>query len=160
MANGTVLNGDVIRSTLDDPRTYRGVLTRRIMAFLVDLCIVFLLCIPAAIVIFVLGILTLSLGWVLYGILFPLVAIPYVWWTVSSPHQATIGMRMMDIRLERIEGGRIDGALAIAHSVLFWAGNALLTPLVLLIALFTRRKQTLHDLLLRTVVVRATEPRI
>ena len=40
------------------------------------------------------------------------------------------------------------------NSVLFWAANALLTPLVLLFALITDRKRTLHDLLLGTVVVR------
>jgi uncharacterized RDD family membrane protein YckC len=38
--------------------------------------------------------------------------------------------------------------------VLFWAGNAILTPLVLLVTLFSDRKRTLHDLLLGTIVLR------
>ena len=38
------------------------------------------------------------------------------------------------------------------HSVLFWAGNVMLTPLILLVTLFSDRKRTLHDLLLGTVV--------
>jgi uncharacterized RDD family membrane protein YckC len=38
--------------------------------------------------------------------------------------------------------------------VLFWAGNVILSPLVLLVTLFADRKRALHDLLLGTVVVR------
>jgi uncharacterized RDD family membrane protein YckC len=43
----------------------------------------------------------------------------------------------------------------VLHSVLFWAGNVILSPLVLLVTLFANRKRTLHDLLLGTVVTRA-----
>ena len=63
-------------------------------------------------------------------------------------------MRMMGIRLDRLDGGRIGGMTAIVHSVLFWAGNVVLTPLILLATLFTDRKRTVHDLLLGTVVTR------
>ena len=48
----------------------------------------------------------------------------------------------------------VDGLLAVVHSVLFWAGNVVLTPLILLATLFSDRKRTLHDLLLGTVVMR------
>ena len=41
------------------------------------------------------------------------------------------------------------------HAVLFWAGNVLLSPLVLLISLFSPRKRLLQDFLLGTVVVRS-----
>jgi len=68
--------------------------------------------------------------------------------------QATTGMKMMGIRLDRLDGTRIDGLTAVVHSVLFWAGNVMLTPLVLLVTLFSDRKRTLHDLLLGTVVSR------
>jgi uncharacterized RDD family membrane protein YckC len=37
--------------------------------------------------------------------------------------------------------------------VLFYASVALLTPLVLLVSLFTDRKRLLHDLLLGSVIV-------
>ena len=77
-----------------------------------------------------------------------------MWKTLGGPHQATTGMRLMGIRLDRLDGGRIDGMLAVVHSVLFWSGNVILTPFVLLVALFTDRKRTLHDLLLGTVVTR------
>jgi uncharacterized RDD family membrane protein YckC len=131
-----------------------GVLTRRMFAFLIDFLIVALLSIPVSIVIFFLGIFTLGLGWLLYAIMFPALAILYVAFTMGREAQATVGMRANDIRIARLDGGRIDPLTALVHSVLFWAGNVFLTPLVLLVTLFADQKRTLHDLLLGTIVVR------
>jgi uncharacterized RDD family membrane protein YckC len=64
-------------------------------------------------------------------------------------------MKLLGVRLERLDGRPVDGVLAVVHSVLFWAGNVILTPLVLLVSLFADRKRTLHDLLLGTVVRRS-----
>lgn len=139
---------------LDNPALYGGVLSRRVLGFCIDYVIVALLLIPVAILVFFFGILTLGLGWMLYGIVVPLVAFPYVWTTLGGPNQATVGMRWMGVRLERLDGGRVDGPYAVLHTVLFWAGNVLLTPLILLATLFTDRKRTVHDLLLGTVVTR------
>ena len=41
-----------------------------------------------------------------------------------------------------------------AISLGFWFSVTILTPLVLLVALFTQRKQLLHDLVLGTAAVR------
>ncbi|GAB5507943.1 MAG: RDD family protein [Rhizobiaceae bacterium] len=154
-----VLDGEIISDRLDDVRLYDGVRTRRIFAFLLDYVLVALLMIPFGIVVALLGLVTLGLGWLLFGILFPLVALIYIWMTLGGPEQATVGMRMMGIRLERLDGRPVDGMLAVVHSVLFWAANAILTPLVLLATLFTDRKRTLHDLLLGTVVARSDRAR-
>ena len=153
--NARVLDGEIITSRLDDVRAYDGVRTRRILAFIIDYCIVALLTIPFAILVAILGLLTFGLGWALYSILVPAVAILYIWNTLGGRNQATSGMKMMGIRLDRLDGTRIDGLTAVVHTVLFWAGNVILTPLVLLVALFTDRKRTLHDLLLGTVVTRS-----
>ncbi|WP_374844609.1 RDD family protein [Paenochrobactrum glaciei] len=134
---------------------FDGVRTRRIFAFLIDYAIIFMLTIPAAIIIAILGVLTLGLGWMLYAIIFPLVALSYIAYTMGGQQQATLGMRAMNIRLMRLDGQRVDGMLAIVHSVLFWALNTVLTPLILFATLFLDRKRTLHDLLLGTVVVRS-----
>ena len=150
-----VIEGELIQTRLDDVRAYDGVRTRRVFAFLLDYLIVALLLIPFAILVFLLGILTLGLGWSLFAILGPAVALLYVWNTLGGPNQATTGMRMMGIRLDRLDGRPVDGMLAVVHSVLFWAGNVVLTPLILLATLFTDRKRTVHDLLLGTVVTRA-----
>lgn len=149
-----ILDGEIIPARLDDLRVYEGVLSRRIMAFIIDYMLVALMMIPLAILILVLGIVTLGLGWALFSILFPAVVLIYVWTTLGGAKQATPGMRAMNIRLERLDGERVDGLLAVVHTVLFWAGNVLLTPLILLATLFLSRKRTVHDLLLGTVVVR------
>ncbi|MGY6707831.1 MAG: RDD family protein [Rhizobiaceae bacterium] len=149
------LNGDILTSRLDDMRVYEGVRTRRVFAFIVDYLIVALLCVPFAIIVFFLGVLTLGLGWMLFGALFPVVALLYVWFTLGGRSQATVGMGMMGVRLERLDERPVDGMLALVHTVLFWAANVILTPLVLLLPLFLDRKRTLHDLLLGTVVTRS-----
>ena len=154
MTDRTINLDGTHRTDLDAPRLYDGVRSRRIFGFIADYTFVLLLSIPAAIVVAFLGILTLGLGWLLYGILLPLIAILYVGFTMGGASQATPGMRLAGVRLERLGGGRVDPPLAMLHGVLFWASNAVLTPFVLLVALFTPRKQLLQDLLLGTVVVR------
>lgn len=154
MAREQAVYDDRYETALDDPALYDGVRTKRVFAFLLDYAIVMLLTVPAAILVAVVGIATLGLGWLLFGILVPLVALTYVWTTMGGPKQATLGMRAMGIRLERLDGGPVDGMLAVVHSVAFWAFNAVFTPLILLTTLFLDYKQTLHDRLLGTVVVR------
>lgn len=152
--NTRTLDGEILATHLDDWRLYQGVRTRRMVAFLIDYAIVGVLLIPFAILVAIFGLITLGIGWALFSILFPAVALAYIWNTVGGPRQATVGMRIMDIRLERLDGKPIDGLLAVVHSVLFWAANVVLTPLILLATLFLDRKRTVHDLLLGTVVVR------
>lgn len=153
--NARVLDGEIITTRLEDNRAYDGVRSRRIFAFLIDYLIVAVLSIPFAILVALLGLLTFGLGWMLFSVLVPFVALAYIWNTLGGPHQATTGMQMMGIRLDRLDGRPIDGLTAVVHSVLFWAGNVLLTPLILLVTLFTDRKRTLHDRLLGTVVTRS-----
>ncbi|UXN63688.1 RDD family protein [Phyllobacterium sp. A18/5-2] len=153
--NAKTLDGEIITNRLDDWRMYQGVRTSRVFAFLIDYMIVFFLCIPVALLIAILGVATLGVGWMLYGIMFPAVALAYVATTMGGPRQATKGMQMMGLRLERLDGQKVDSLLAVVHTVLFWGLNVVLTPLILLATLFLDRKRTVHDLLLGTVVVRA-----
>lgn len=151
--NTTVIDKNRAMS-LDDARAFEGVLTRRVAAFVIDYLLIGLLLIPVAIAVGLLGVLTLGLGWLLYPVLGILVALVYVAFTMGGPNQATPGMRIAGIRLEQLDGRPVGPMTAMMHTVLFWAGNAVLTPLVLLATLFLDGKRTLHDLLLGTVVVR------
>ena len=146
--------GEVLAGRRDDARLYDGVLTKRMLAFVIDYVLIFLLLIPVAIVVALLGVLTLGLGWMLFGVLGPLTALAYVAMTLGGRHQATKGMQWMGIRLERLDGRPVDGLLAMVHTVLFWIINSVLTPLILLAGLFTERSRLVHDMLLGTVVVR------
>ncbi|NSY47891.1 RDD family protein [Agrobacterium tumefaciens] len=138
----------------DDWRAYSGVLSRRIFAFLIDYAIVLLLCIPAAVIVFFLGVITLGLGFFLYPALFVIVAVLYFGVTLSGPSQASPGMRAMGIAMARMDGRRIDFLLATVHIALFWIINSVLTPLILLAGLFTEHSRLVHDFLLGTVMVR------
>ncbi|MCF3642290.1 RDD family protein [Rhizobium sp. TRM95111] len=145
---------DEARIPTADWRAYRGVLARRIFAFLIDYAIVALLWIPAAVVVFFFGIITLGLGFFLYPALFAIVAMLYFGLTMGGSSQASAGMSVMGIQIARTDGRPMDFLTAIVHLVLFWIGNAVLTPFILLIGLFTDRGRLLHDLLLGTVMMR------
>ncbi|MGE3305513.1 MAG: RDD family protein [Rhizobiaceae bacterium] len=147
-------DADYLEYRLTDERAFDGVRRRRLFAFLIDYALVALLWVPAAILVGILGVLTLGLGWMLYGILYPAIALLYVARSVGGPRQATPGMRMMGIRLDRYDGQRIDGLFAVLHFLLFWGLNVVLTPFVLLASLVLDHKRTVHDLLLGTVVTR------
>ncbi|TCN30974.1 RDD family protein [Sinorhizobium americanum] len=148
------MHNQELRLPSQDWRAYQGVLSRRVFAFIIDYLIVALLWIPAAVVVFFLGILTLGLGFFLYPVLFALVAMLYFGLTVGGREQASLGMRIMGVAIARTDGRPLDFLTAIVHLAIFWIANALLTPLVLLIGLFTDRGRLLHDLLIGTVGVR------
>jgi uncharacterized RDD family membrane protein YckC len=146
---------DYYPERLDDARAYDGVRRRRVLAFLFDCVIVGALWVPAAVLVGIAGLVTFGFGWLLYGFLFPALAVIYVAVTMGGPSQATVGMRLMRIRLDRFDGRRVDGLFAILYSVLFWGLNVVLSPLILLASLVLDRKRTVHDLLLGTVVTRS-----
>jgi uncharacterized RDD family membrane protein YckC len=133
-----------------------GVRTRRVLAFMLDYLIVGLLVLLSAVPVFIFGVLTLGLGWLLFPILGSLIAIIYVGTTMGGPRQATPGMRFFSIRIEPLDDRpSIDAMTAIVYSVIFWAAHIVFTPLLLLVSLFNRRKQLIQDILLGTVIVRS-----
>ncbi len=138
----------------EDWRAYSGVLSRRVFAFLIDYLIVAALWVPAAVVVFFIGIITLGLGFLLYPILFFVVAGLYFGLSLAGSTQATPGMRAMGIAMVRLDGRKLDFVTAIAHLALFWILNSVLTPLILLAGLFTERSRLVHDLLLGTALAR------
>ena len=135
---------------------FDGVLTRRVLAFVIDYLLVLVLLVPAWVILFVFSILTLGLGFYLFPVSFFIVAGLYFALTLGSSSQATPGMRMMDLTMLRDDGRRIDFSIALVHVVAFWVINSLLTPFLLLAGLFTSRKRLIHDMLLGTCVMRAS----
>jgi uncharacterized RDD family membrane protein YckC len=63
-------------------------------------------------------------------------------------------MRSMGIAIVRVDGRPMDFLTAIVHLALFWILNSVLTPLILLVGLFTERSRLIHDFLVGTVTVR------
>ena len=137
-----------------DSRLYRGVLSRRVLAFFVDYLFVAILCIPAAVILFLLSLATFGLGFILFPALFFIVAVLYFGLSLGGRSQSTPGMRMAGIAIRRIDGQRMDFMTAMVHLVLFWIINSVLTPFILLAGLFIDHSRLVHDLLIGTEAVR------
>jgi hypothetical protein len=85
-----------------NPELFEGVLSRRLLAFFIDVLIITVPVVAAAIVIFLFGIVTLGLGWMLFWLLSPasvIWALAYYGLTMGSAASATIGMRAMEIEI-------------------------------------------------------------
>jgi len=138
------------------PDLFRGVATRRMIAFLIDLFVLAVPIILAVIFIAIFGLITLGLGWALFWLVSPasvIWALAYYGATIGGPHSATIGMRVMDLELRTWYGAPGYFVLGAVHAVCFWISISVLSPLVLLIGLFNSRRRLLHDFLLGTVIV-------
>src|SRR5258708_32284715 len=84
------------------PELFRGVLTRRLFAFLIDLVVLSIPVILAVIFIAVFGVVTLGLGWALFWLVSPasvIWALIYYGASLGGPHSATVGMRVMDLQM-------------------------------------------------------------
>ena len=138
-----------------------GVLSRRLVAFLLDLLVIGALVIFFGIAVLVLGVLTLGLAWLLFAILVPAVAILYNAITIGGASQATIGMRAAGLRVARVQSpGRVDGITAAVHALLFWLATStfLLWVLDIVIGVAREDKRLGHDLLVDVIVLRADAP--
>src|SRR5712671_1582536 len=141
------------------PELFRGVLTRRVFAFLIDLVVLSIPVILACMFIAVFGVVTLGLGWALFWLVSPasvIWALIYYGSSLGGPHSATLGMRVMDLELRTWYGAPSYFVLGACHAVLFWLSVSFLTPLVLLIGLFNGRRRLLHDIILGTVVINSS----
>ncbi len=138
------------------PDLFRGVLTRRAIAFLIDLIVLSIPIVLAVLFIAVFGLVTLGLGWALYWLVSPasvIWALVYYGASLGGPHSATIGMRVMDLEMRTWYGAPSYFLLGAMHAVLFWISVSVLSPFVLLIGFFNGRRRLLHDMVLGTVVV-------
>jgi uncharacterized RDD family membrane protein YckC len=139
-----------------NPELFEGVLARRCIAFVIDVVIIAIPVVFAAAFIFIVGLVTLGLGWFLYWILSPATviwAICYYGLTFGSPASATIGMRVMDIEMRTWYGAPAYFVLGAVHAIVYWITISFLTPLILLVALFNQRRRLLHDMLVGTIVI-------
>ena len=137
----------------DHPELYEGVVSRRVFAFLIDVTIIGLLSCAVFMVTLVLGVFTFGLAWLALGLVFPGVALLYTGFGLSGLQSATIGMRMMDLKVITWSGQKLDFMLAVFHAIGFYVSVVILAPFILAIALFEPRGRLLHDLLLGTVIV-------
>ena len=106
-----------------NPELFEGVLARRCIAFLVDVVIITVPVVLAAIFIFIFGLFTLGVGWALFWLLSPgavIWAVVYYGLTFGSEASATIGMRITDIEMRTWYGAPAYFVLGAVHAVVYW----------------------------------------
>ncbi|MFC0282966.1 RDD family protein [Camelimonas abortus] len=132
-----------------------GVLPTRLLAWLVDLVIIAVWTMMLAFIVFVLGFITFGLGWFLFALVVPASGIIYSMITVGGRRQATIGMRLMGLKVVRNLGGPVDAITAGAHALFFYvaASTGLLWLADVVVGLIDGRGRMGHDLLAGLTVV-------
>jgi uncharacterized RDD family membrane protein YckC len=138
---------------LDDDYLTEGVLLRRVFAWLIDVLLIGLIWIALTLGLVLFGLLTLGLGLPMLGIL-PFVPFCYHVLFLAGPPSATPGQSALGLVVRRNDDfGRPTPAQAVVSTLLFYASLAF-SGLPLLLALFTVRRRTPHDLISGLVVVR------
>lgn len=136
----------------DDPLT-RGVILRRLCAWVVDALLVGVLMVTAKIGLLLVGLFTLGLGLPLLGLL-PLLPVAYIALWIGSPATATPGQALLGLRVVRSTD---LGRPRPAQVVIFTLGYCLTVAAGVIwlgVALLTARRRTLHDLVSGLLVVR------
>jgi uncharacterized RDD family membrane protein YckC len=112
-----------------------------------------LICVALWVALMLFGLVTLGLGLPLLGIL-PFVPFCYHMLFLAGPASATPGQSALGLVVRRNDDlGHPTPVQALVSTLLFYATLAT-SGLLLLIALFTVRRRTLHDLISGLVVVR------
>jgi uncharacterized RDD family membrane protein YckC len=138
-------------SALPDPdydsAFYDGVPAKRLFAWVIDVVIV-------TAITFLLGLLTLSLLWWVWPLVYVAVTFLYRAGTIASG-SATLGMRLMNIELRNPLGRRFTGGEAILHTLAFMVCTAFVLLQIISVAMmgFGSRHQGLHDLLIGSVMI-------
>lgn len=139
-----------------DPELFRGILARRVVAFMIDLIVIAVPVVLAAVFILIFGLITLGLGWFLFWLLSPasvIWALAYYGMTLGSRASATLGMRVVGIEMRTWYGAPAYFVLGAVHAIVYWVSVSVLTPFILLVGLFNDRHRLLHDFVLGVVIV-------
>jgi uncharacterized RDD family membrane protein YckC len=131
----------------------RGALARRFEAWLLDAVLMLVLTAMAWVSCLTFGILTLGLAWPLFHLL-PAVPFVYSVGFLISPLSATPGQWLRGLAVRRdTDLGPPELWQAVVCTIGYYVTVAT-SGLLLLIALFTERRRTLHDMAAGVVVVR------
>lgn len=154
VSHDTFFASDEAYDPVRQPELYAGVLGKRVLAFLIDMLVLGFFELVALLVVVLLGFVTFGVGWMLFALpFFSIVAVLYAALTLGGPKSATPGMQLLGLTIRSLDGAPIGPMLAAAHLILYWVSLSLLTPLILVIALFSNRKRLLHDMLIGAVMI-------
>lgn len=138
---------------IENPEYYDGVSVKRVIAYAIDFVICGLVGVVGTIVASIVGLMSFGL---LFGPLMALLAlIPLIYHTffISSENAATPGMRMMGVRVYRLDGGRPEILQAFIQTAVFFLTIAPTSFLILIVCLFNSQRRCLHDILAGTLIL-------
>ena len=137
----------------DDDFLTSGVVARRCLGWLIDAVLIVLLTLAIWWVLFLFGLLTFGLGFGALAIL-PWVPFLYQFLSLLGVRSATPGQRAMGLTVRRDDDLGPPSALQALVFVLVFYLTIATSGLLLVVALFTRRRRTLHDIISGLAVVR------
>ena len=138
---------------LEAPELYDGIRVKRLIAYGIDFIIISLLLVAAWVIGSIFAIITL-------GLLFPVLVmaafvLPFAYHILQlgGASNATVGMRIMNLRVVAWNGHRPGYPQAAFQILLFFGSISIATPLVLALSFFNARGRCLHDFLAGTVTI-------
>jgi uncharacterized RDD family membrane protein YckC len=138
---------------LEAPELYDGIRVKRLIAYGIDFIVISMLLVAVWVIGSFFAIITL-------GLLFPVLALaafvlPFAYHIllIGGASNATLGMRIMDLRVVAWNGHRPGYPQAALQILLFFGSISIATPLVLALSFFNPRGRCLHDFLAGTVTV-------
>jgi uncharacterized RDD family membrane protein YckC len=130
-----------------------GVISRRCVAWVIDILLIAILAWVLWWILVLFGLLTFGLGFGALSIL-PFVPFCYHFFSLLGASSATPGQRMLGLTVRRNDDLGPPTALQALLSVLAFYLTMATSGILLVVALFTIRHRTLHDLVSGLVVVR------
>lgn len=136
---------------------FEGVLSRRLMAFTIDFAMIGFMALAVLFFLFILGIATFSLLWLIIPLVLPPIVVAivlvYVAFTAGGKYSATPGMRTVGLELRMLDGRKMYPMMAVFHALSFYFLSTVLTPFIILVGLITSQHRLLHDYVSGAVVL-------
>lgn len=132
----------------------RGVVWRRVAAYLVDACVIGVLLLTAKILFLPAVLISFGLLASPLALLIAVIPVAYHALLVGGPKSSTLGQRLFGLQMLDISGARASYTQAAVQAILFYVTLALTSGLLLLVVFLNPLRRTLHDWLSGMIVVR------
>jgi len=143
-----------INAPMSESLLFQGVIARRICAFVIDIILMGMIGWMLAISIFIFGIFTFGLGFLMFHIL-PF--LPFFYYTLLVASGGTPGQRLFGLAVRQdFDLSAPTPAQAFVWTLLLWLSLVIGAGLPLLLALVGIRHRAAHDIFSGLVVIRNT----
>jgi uncharacterized RDD family membrane protein YckC len=141
-----------------DVAALEGVRRKRVFAYVDDLLLITLIYATLMLALGLAGIIPPGRPWLFAPPLYPLIAIVYNAVSIGRSGVGTPGMRMAGLRMSLRDGRPAPVLNIVAHALFFYLSIVLLTPLALLVGVWSKQKRFLHDRGAEVMITNAAAP--